>query len=707
MKRVMTAAAVSVLIAASARGDVVGWRQNWTGSFPEAKAPTTWGRTFSNSVVKGLKLGLAKPAGDAPGDAKPMGDGLLLGGLVLGPFAPNDPAKALDEAFLNDEGNLQPSPGDKSGELEWKPLTQDRPAYQHSDVAPLPIYRLLGRSKNGAVAYVVSYVWSDRGGKVALMLDHTGGCKAWLNGKEFHSNPKPSIGFGWWHWLSRIKITFAPQPSSQRYELDLKQGWNRLVFKVSSTEWEWGSGWAVLPRFEDVVTPKYEDKNILWVAPLPDTSNANPIVVGDKIFVVSEQDELLCLRKSDGKLLWRRINSYYEATPKAERDKYPLIKEQVDPLMEQLARETDNVHRRELQAQIKTLLSKADEKKFGMIMEDHPLSHYYATGFTTPTPCSDGKAVYVWFTQGVAASYDLDGKRRWIRRMDEMVKSPDDVYGPYFYPQGCVLADGKFILSEKDTFALDAATGEIAWRQPKFGLGMGAMPVVVDGTTAVMGYGGAARVSDGKVLWAGPKQPMPFGSGGGTWADGRFCMPFAGGIGYHVYDFSEAKGDEWKPLARSGGASAPEENKWKGDDFFKAGAWRDIFLFSAPLAHDGLVYIVASDGMLYVMDEITARLVYRRKLPLEPLETVRAVGLCAPVTLGGKNVYVLDNQGNCVVFEPGREYKQVALNRIETFVPRNHTGDGWKEVGPHAAPVFDGNRLYVRSEANLYCIGGK
>ncbi len=60
--------------------------------------------------------------------------------------------------------------------------------------------------------------------------------------------------------------------------------------------------------------------------------------------------------------------------------------------------------------------------------------------------------------------------------------------------------------------------------------------------------------------------------------------------------------------------------------------------------------------------------------------------------------------------EPGREYKQVSRNAIDCIVPQ-----GWETnhyVGPHqeqteACPVPDGNRLYIRGEQFLYCIGEK
>lgn len=719
MRNRQTMLAVGILLACSLCGNAqekpaapkapatIGWRQNWTGVFPDANPPTVWGRTLKNSLVKGLKVQVKKPDGDKiDPSARAIPDGNMNACIVIGPLTPSDAAKGLDQEFIAGEGDVQPSEGEKTGDQTWTFLKQDRPNHDHTDFNPLPLYRVLSKPKPGDIAYACAYVYSEKSGKVALMLDHTAGCKLWVNGKVVHNNPAASLGFWWAHGLSKMKLNLTPQPKSQRLTLDLNKGWNRFLFKVSAMEMEWGRGWAFLPRFIDIPPVAYDDKNILWTTKLPDTSNANLILVGDRIFLVSEQDELICISKQDGKVLWHRFNNYYEATPKVEREKEPVF-QKVEPLMEQLYKEGNPDKRLALQRLAKELLTEADEKKYGMIVEDHPASHYIVTGFTTPTPCSDGKFVYVWFTHGVAACYDLDGNRKWIKRIDNLVKDPKDQYGPYMYPQGCVLSEGKFILWDKEAFALEAKTGEILWREPKFSTGMGAMPVVLNGVPLVMGYCGAARVSDGKVVWEGPKVVMPFGSGGGTFADKTFYMPFAGGVSLHVYDFSDAKGETLQPVMRSGMASTPEENRQLGDDYFKQGEWKDMFLFSAPLYLDGLVYIVGCEGVLYVMDAKTVQRIYRQKLPLDALVSVRAVGVCAPVAAAGKYVYVMDNQGGTVVFEPGRTYKQVALNRIETFVDRPHTGDGWQECTAYGAPVFEGNRLYIRGEGTLYCVEQK
>jgi hypothetical protein len=53
-------------------------------------------------------------------------------------------------------------------------------------------------------------------------------------------------------------------------------------------------------------------------------------------------------------------------------------------------------------------------------------------------------------------------------------------------------------------------------------------------------------------------------------------------------------------------------------------------------------------------------------------------------------LYISSDTGNTVVLQPGREYKELARNKLEPF---------------RSSLVFEGKRVYVRTAKNLYCIG--
>src|SRR5205823_3350696 len=98
-------------------------------------------------------------------------------------------------------------------------------------------------------------------------------------------------------------------------------------------------------RLQDLPNVPYESKNILWMTELPHRSNASPIVAGNRVFVMSEPDELICLDKDTGKILWSAANNYYELLTPVERQALPEIGKKVDPLVAELKKESDFIKR--------------------------------------------------------------------------------------------------------------------------------------------------------------------------------------------------------------------------------------------------------------------------------------------------------------------------------------------------------------------------
>src|SRR4029077_12364984 len=126
----------------------------------------------------------------------------------------------------------------------------------------------------------------------------------------------------------------------------------------------------------------------------------------------------------------------------------------------------------------------------------------------------------------------------------------------------------------------------------------------------------------------------------------------------------------------------------------------------SPLVHDGFVYQCDIYQVLYVSEIKSSKLVYRQELPLNGFTHYNAVAVAASCTLVGKHVLVCDNQGNTVVLEPGPKYKLVANNRIATQMDRVLPIPA-QETLTYSPPIADGERLYLRGEAFLYCIGKK
>jgi hypothetical protein len=139
---------------------------------------------------------------------------------------------------------------------------------------------------------------------------------------------------------------------------------------------------------------------------------------------------------------------------------------------------------------------------------------------------------------------------------------------------------------------------------------------------------------------------------------------------------------------------------------------------ASPLYHEGLLYCVANAGRLVVADtKVTQKdkvVVYSSFPPFDFKNgfgrKTFGMGMGASPALGGKYVYMIDSTNCTIVMAPGREYKQIAKNNIDYTVPEGWEPRHW--VGPHheqteASLVFDGNRIYIRGEQFLYCVGEK
>ena len=173
-------------------------------------------------------------------------------------------------------------------------------------------------------------------------------------------------------------------------------------------------------------------ENILWKAPLPNTTgHSSPIVWGDRVFVTTaakqtrEQEKevpehhLVCFQVSDGKELWK--------TP------IPPGKEVAG----------------------------------------------YAI-YASPTPVTDGKAVYVWFGSAVVAAVDFSGKLLWRHeRTGPFNLNPGITSSPILYKDTLVL------ISDQNRDAgflqgLDLKTGEVKWEKKRTKVGAcNATPVLL------------------------------------------------------------------------------------------------------------------------------------------------------------------------------------------------------------------------------------
>lgn len=384
--------------------------------------------------------------------------------------------------------------------------------------------------------------------------------------------------------------------------------------------------------------------------------------------------------------------NYYEALPADVKAAQPLFASRVDPLIDELKNETNSVKRTVLRGQIQKTLLDIDSARFNIPFDGHFESHFGIVGFTMPTPLTDGQNVYVWNGMGVAACFDLNGRRKWISRLE----TDHIVYG-----SSPALADGVFGVFFGKLFGFDAETGQLKWTQHRVNKNVAAILAarLANQDILITQPGEVIRPSDGHLLF----RPRGLAAGDQGWAPpvilGDVMYSARYGVNeLNIYDFTGCEGDQWKPNQLAQIGTVPEVSR-RAD-----GSWLDRWTAGSPLVWNGLIYQIDIYGTLFVSDIAEKKLIYWRDLKLPGYMHYNAVPVAASATLIGKHIFLCDNQGTTVVIEPGREYKEVARNRIATVINR-HLPLPSQEILTYAPPVTDGRNIYLRGERYLYCVG--
>jgi outer membrane protein assembly factor BamB len=276
------------------------------------------------------------------------------------------------------------------------------------------------------------------------------------------------------------------------------------------------------------------------------------------------------------------------------------------------------------------------------------------SGSAASTPVCDGSTVYVMFANGVVAAYDLDGKRRWSR----FVERPKTHFGHATSP---LLADGNLIVQFVDCVALDAARGAPQWRVALPASHATPAAARVAGTAAVIHPAGAVlRARDGKIL-----------------AEGLFKLdqssPIVAGNEFYIHENGRMRAFQF-PAALGEGATFRE--------LWSAETTRSQYQIASPVLHDHRLYSVNMSGIFQATDARTGNVLYRHRLMVSGRTY-------ASVALAGGHLFVCDQSGNAFVLAPGDTFRSIAENRTD--------------IHP-ATPVFDGERILVRTWRHLLCL---
>lgn len=348
------------------------------------------------------------------------------------------------------------------------------------------------------------------------------------------------------------------------------------------------------------------EQEIAWQTDLPGRGLSSPIIVGDRIFVTcssgSLQDRLhvLCFSSKDGIKIW-------------QRDFWATGRTVTNP----------------------------------------------TTCVAAPSPASDGKHIFAFYSSNDLVCLDLDGNLKWFRGLTFDYPNVSNSLG--MASSALSIGDKVVVLLETDdeSFAagIDAKTGETSWRIDR--------PERANWTSP-------APSSDGKhVLMQSSKgvSAVDVATGEEVWnyADGAATQPSP----VVVDDVAYIASHGLTAIRPGKSNTSVPEIVWQASNIRPAVA--------SPIAYDGSVYVINSSGVMVAASQKDGKRLWQSRL--------QGKFSASPVMAGGKLV-ALNQDGTSIVVDPANE------GEIITRLELNETMLGTPAVGS------DG--IYFRSDNHLF-----
>lgn len=396
-------------------------------------------------------------------------------------------------------------------------------------------------------------------------------------------------------------------------------------------------------------------ENILWRVPVPGLAHSSPVVWGDKIFVTSSVS-------SDPNASFRP-GLYGDGDASKDTSEQRWVLYALDKRTGKVVWER-TAHRG----------APADKR------------HIKST-YANSTPATDGRVVVAWFgSQGVYA-YDMKGRPLWKVDLGRLNLGAYDIptyeWGPASSP---VIWDGLVILqcdTQDDSFllALDAATGKTVWKTERDEIPSWGTPTVAvtsKGPELVANASNYIRGYDprtGRERWRLGRSskitaPTP------VFAEDLFVVVSGRAPERPIFVVrSGAQGDITPPEGQTESRSVVWSRTGRGS------------YMPTPLVYQGMLYVLANNGVLDAYDLRTGEEVYRQRLP-----TVGSGFSASPVAADGK-LYLSNEDGELLVVKAGRKFELLATNSMGELLM--------------ATPALSDGVMYVRSAKSLFAVGRK
>jgi outer membrane protein assembly factor BamB len=305
------------------------------------------------------------------------------------------------------------------------------------------------------------------------------------------------------------------------------------------------------------------------------------------------------------------------------------------------------------------------------------------------SPVTDGRAVYVYFRSGTFAALELNGDTRWKVDLTERFGAEQ-----LFWDQGSspVITQDYVVLTrmhggESWVAGFDRGTGEMRWQQPRNyptpteNDNAYTTPLVYrEGDKEALLVWGADHLTahdaaSGSLLWScGGFNP----AGTGFWP--AIASPLILGeiAVVPVGRDDRARQSRVHGIRLGGRGDVTDSHRlWKREDL-------GVFVAS-PATYEGKVYLLRHRGGIVCLDPVTGRTIWADALPQH-----RSSYYASPLITKGI-LYAAREDGTVFAARVGDRFELLAENPMGERIL--------------ASPVPLGNRLLIRTDAHLFCIG--
>lgn len=295
--------------------------------------------------------------------------------------------------------------------------------------------------------------------------------------------------------------------------------------------------------------------------------------------------------------------------------------------------------------------------------------------YASPTPITDGERVYAVFADGSFVALDLDGNVLWQNRDFDFFSEHGLGVSPILYKN--------LLIMTFDPSSHTHRKEKIGWKVPWDGAAIWALDK-----------------ENGELVWEGKRGPSRLAHVTPNLMEVEGKMQLISGAGDVVQGFDPDTGERLWSVYSQGEGVVPSIVVGDGLAYSISGFEATTIRAVAPggeilweqtrsashipsmLYRDGLLYNIHEGGVATCMDARTGAVIWQAR--------VGGSHWASPVFADGR-IYFLSEEGETIVIGTGREYNEIARNRLD-----QHT---------QASMAVSRGRFYIRTVGDLWAIG--